>query len=87
MAGAIHPKSRFIINLHCASLVSTAENFLDRLVRHEAGVQGSFAADAMVTRFTKDMWKLTQEGGLTLTEASICAARHHKRSALKIAFG
>jgi len=43
-------------------------NFLERLVRHEAGVQGSFAADAMVTRFTADLWKLAQEGGLTLSE-------------------
>lgn len=48
------------------------ENFLERLVKHQAGVQpdaatGSAAipADAMVTRFTADLWKLAQDGGLT----------------------
>ncbi len=44
------------------------ENFLDRLVRHETGVQGSFTADAMLTRFTKDLWKLAQDGGMTLSD-------------------
>ncbi len=43
-------------------------NFLEHLVRHEAGVQGSIAGDAMVTRFTADLWKLAQDGGLTLSE-------------------
>jgi hypothetical protein len=46
-------------------------NFLEQLVRHEAGVQGSFAADGMVTRFTKDMWALAQDGGLTLSDGNL----------------
>src|SRR3569623_131376 len=46
-------------------------NFLEHLVRHEAGVQGEFAADGMVTRFTADLWKIAQDGGLTLTNSDI----------------
>jgi hypothetical protein len=44
------------------------ENFLERLVKHEAGVQDSITADAMVTRFTADLWKLAQDGGLTMKD-------------------
>jgi Ca2+-binding RTX toxin-like protein len=49
------------------------ENFLEHLVRHEAGnapsPDGSIvAADAMVTRFTADLWKLAQDGGLTMSD-------------------
>jgi hypothetical protein len=45
------------------------ENLLERLVKHEAGVQGSItAADQMLTRFTSDLWKLAQDGGLTMTD-------------------
>jgi Ca2+-binding RTX toxin-like protein len=50
------------------------ENFLERLVKHEAGVFDlvtgvvTIAPDAMVTRFTSDLWKLAQDGGLTLNE-------------------
>ncbi len=49
-------------------------NFLENLVRHESGVRDpvtgatQIATDAMVTRFTKDLWKLAQDGGLTLTD-------------------
>src|SRR3989338_4076504 len=43
-------------------------NLLEHLVRHEAGVQDSIAADAMVTRFTADLWKLAQDGGLTMSD-------------------
>jgi hypothetical protein len=48
------------------------ENFLERLVKHEAGVRdpatgaASLAPDQMVTRFTEDLWKLAKDGGLTL---------------------
>ncbi len=49
---------------------SNNENLLERLVKHEAGVQGSITADAMVTRFTKDLWKLAQDGGLTLNDGN-----------------
>ncbi len=49
------------------------ENFLERLVRHQVGVSAtatsaSITADAMVTRFTNDLWKLAQPGGLTLSD-------------------
>jgi Ca2+-binding RTX toxin-like protein len=49
-------------------------NFIDHLVRQESGVRDPvsgatvIAADARVTRFTKDLWKLAQDGGLTLTD-------------------
>ena len=50
------------------------ENFLERLVRHEFGnapnvvngvTVGVVTADAMLTRFTADLWKLAQDNGLT----------------------
>ena len=50
------------------------ENFLERLVSHEAGVRDpvtgatTIPADAMVTRFTDDLWKLAQDGGLTIAD-------------------
>jgi len=51
------------------------ENFIERLVRHQNGIAGSpvtgeaaIIADAMLTRFTADLWKLAQGGGLTLTD-------------------
>ncbi len=49
----------------------TDVNFLEHLVRHEAGVQGQFISDAMVTRFTQDLWKLAQDGGLTLSDGNL----------------
>ena len=49
---------------------SPDRNFLDHLVRHESGVQGSFAADQMVTRFTADLWRLAKDGGLTMTDGN-----------------
>lgn len=52
-------------------------NLLEHLVRHEAGVAANsvtgaaaITADAMVTRFTKDLWKLAQAGGLTMGESA-----------------
>lgn len=44
---------------------------IDHLVRHEVGITSSFAADAMVTRFTADLWKLAQDGGLRLSESNL----------------
>ncbi len=47
------------------------ENLLDRLVKHEAGVRDpmtgatTLAEDKMLDRFTSDLWKLAQDGGLT----------------------
>ncbi len=46
-------------------------NFLEHLVRHQAGVTGSFAADAMLDRFTTDLQKVAQDGGFTLTNQHI----------------
>jgi len=52
------------------------ENFLDRLVRHQAGVRDpvtgaiTIAADAMVSRFTRDLWKIAQDGGLTMNDGN-----------------
>ena len=50
-------------------------NFIDHLVRHEAGNAplpqgGTITADAMVTRFTADLWKLAQDGGMTMNDRS-----------------
>lgn len=58
------------------------ENFLERLVKHEAGVQGSIAADTMVTRFTSDLWKLAQDGGMTLHDGNTNPAVHDLSNAL-----
>ncbi len=56
-------------------------NFLEHLVRHEAGVpadpitgSAAITADAMVTRFTADLWQIAQDGGLTLTDDNIAHA-------------
>ncbi|MDD2743833.1 MAG: hypothetical protein PHV02_16330 [Rhodocyclaceae bacterium] len=68
------------------------ENFLERLVRHQAGVQpdpttGSAAipADAMVTRFTADLWKIAQDGGLSMSDWGLDGGNHNVSQAL-IAF-
>ncbi|BFU93210.1 MAG: hypothetical protein NTAFB01_43970 [Nitrospira sp.] len=45
---------------------TTNRNFLERLVQNETG-------NAMVTRFTKDLWKLAQDGGLTMADDSTAA--------------
>ena len=39
----------------------TERNFLERLVQNES-------ANAMVTRFTSDLWKLAQDGGVTMAD-------------------
>ena len=43
-------------------------NFLERLVQNESG-------NAMVTRFTSDLWKLAQEGGLTMADDPTAATK------------
>src|SRR5207248_182397 len=52
-----------------------ARNFIENLVRHQNGITGNptigelpIPADAMLTRFTDDLWKLAQDGGLTMTD-------------------
>ncbi len=54
---------------------TTEENFLERLVRHEAGMGPALIADRMVTRFTNDLWKLAQDGGLTMADDSFAAVK------------
>ena len=61
-------------------------NFLEHLVRHEAGVQGSIDADAMVTRFTSDLWKLAQDGGLTMSEGTTLLGELNNVNQALIAF-
>jgi Lipase (class 3) len=65
---------------------SGKRNFLEHLVRHEAGVQGSFNADAMVTRFTADLWKLAQDGGLTMTDGNPISSQFKDVSKTLMAF-
>lgn len=56
------------------------ENFLERLVKHEAGVHDpatgatTIAADAMLTRFTADLWQIAQDGGLTMSDKNLSDA-------------
>jgi Ca2+-binding RTX toxin-like protein len=58
------------------NVLNPKENFIERLVRHQTGVTGLktgeslVESDAMVTRFTKDLWKLAQDGGLTMTDGN-----------------
>ena len=72
LMGMIFSSSLFV---HTTDTTNTIDrNFLERLVQHEAGVRDPLtgtvttAADAMVTRFTNDLWKLAQNGGLTMTD-------------------
>ncbi|MBI5007088.1 MAG: hypothetical protein HZB95_08165 [Nitrosomonadales bacterium] len=59
-----------------AATNTTDPNFIEHLVRHQtggvAGVQGG--GDAMVTRFTSDLWKIAQDGGLSLTDTNLADA-------------
>lgn len=52
------------------------ENFLEHIVRHQTGNVAGVAptGDAMVTRFTRDLWKIAQDNGLTLTNKFISKA-------------
>jgi len=43
-------------------------NFLERLVQNETG-------NAMLTRFTSDLWKLAQDGGLTMADDSFASVK------------
>ncbi len=70
----IFDKSLFVHSTEKSN--TTDDNFIERLVRHQNGVAGlapgevRIAADAMLTRFTSDLWKLAQESGLTLTDGN-----------------
>jgi len=68
-------KMIFDRNLFANDTDTDTRNLLDHLVRHQAGVQGSITADAMVTRFTSDLWKLAQDGGLTMADDSFASVK------------
>lgn len=55
---------------------TTEENLLEHLVRHQAGGIGGVptGGDAMLDRFTRDLWKIAQDGGLTLTDPLLSQA-------------
>lgn len=71
---------------------TTQTNFWEHLVRHEAGVKEgdnagtAIAADAMVKRFTADLWKLAQDGGLTVNDGNTSNADLNEISKALIAF-
>ena len=52
---------------------TTKTNFLENLVRHQAGNIGGIpiGGDAMVARFTKDLWTIAQDGGLTMSNMKL----------------
>jgi hypothetical protein len=61
---------------------TTDENFIERLVRHQNGITGNpikgelpIRADDMLNRFTRDLWKLAQDGGLTMTDDAYAAVK------------
>jgi Ca2+-binding RTX toxin-like protein len=58
----------FSRNLYRFDTDTDNRNFLERLVQNETG-------NAMVTRFTKDLWKLAQEGGLTMADDTFAAVK------------
>lgn len=62
-------------DLYSRDTDTTLENLLERLVRHEFGnapdgTGGRISANQMLTRFTADLWKLAQDGGLTVNDGS-----------------
>ncbi len=56
----------------------TNPNFLELIVNHEAGhdpwTNAAITPDTMVDRFTTDLWKIAQDGGLTLNDAILSRA-------------
>jgi Ca2+-binding RTX toxin-like protein len=70
---------------------TTDENLLERLIKHEAGMRDAMGAttlpaDAMLTRFTRDLWNLAQDGGLTKSDQNPSNADLHELSDALIAF-
>lgn len=68
-------KMIFDKNMYAFATDKPEENFLERLVRHEVGNApladgGTVEPDAMLTRFTADLWKIAQDGGLTLNDGN-----------------
>ncbi|WHZ22888.1 MAG: Alkaline phosphatase [Nitrospira sp.] len=56
-------------------------NFIEHLLRHQNGIAGLtvgetvIPADAMLTRFTSDLWKLAQDGGLTMADDAFASVK------------
>lgn len=50
--------------------IDPERNLLENLLRHQIGTD-SIPPDAMLTRFTTDLWKIAQDGGLTLTNKDV----------------
>jgi hypothetical protein len=61
----------FSKNLYCFDTDTSNENFIERLVRHESGTVPGATDTDLLTRFTADLWKIAQDGGLTLTNKDI----------------
>ena len=55
-------------------LIDPKRNFLENLVRHQAGVQGSFAADGMLDRFTTDLQLIAGSGSTSMSDANMTKA-------------
>ena len=50
-------------------------NFLEHLIQHEFGnAPGVTTADAMLDRFTSDLWQIAQDGGLTMANSDLTKA-------------
>ena len=69
-------KMVFDSNLYQRGTDTAKENFIDRLVRHQVGVTGlgAVTADAMLNRFTTDLQKVAQDGGISLTNEMVSKA-------------
>jgi len=63
-------------NLYNNSTASGSESFITRLVRHQVGGVGDVpvGGDTMLERFTTDLEKIAQDGGLTMSDAMITKA-------------
>jgi VCBS repeat-containing protein len=68
---------------------TTKPNFLELIVNHEASrdprTSAAITPDAMVDRLTTDLWKLVQDGGLTMNDGNTNTLLHELSDAL-IAF-
>ena len=55
---------------------TTEANLLEHLIRHQEGLDPAVPndGDAMLARFTSDMWKIAQDGGLTMANSELTKA-------------
>ena len=78
-------------DLYASDSKTRTPNFLDRLVRHEAGgtlpSDGAMIQDTdMVTRFNADLWTLAPAGGMTLSDGDPADAGQNNVNQSLIAF-